>query len=102
MKKLILIAAIVAMTVTSSAPALSAAAPTAEQCKNATDPGNISPQVSTESNGQTLEVRVSGAYGLNSKQRRCTGTKPPANREPSGWRRSPTPGNFQKVQPARR
>ena len=70
MKKLILIAAIVAMTVTSSAPALSAAAPTAEQCKNATDPGNISPQVSTESNGQTLEVKVSGAYGLNPKQRK--------------------------------
>ena len=70
MKKLILIAAIVAMTVTSSAPAVSAAAPTEEQCKNATDPGNISPQVSTESNGQTLEVKVSGAYGLNSKQRK--------------------------------
>ena len=68
MKKLILIAAMVAMTVTSSALAVSAAAPTEEQCKNATDPGNISPQVSTESNGQTLEVKVSGAYGLNSKQ----------------------------------
>ena len=68
MKKLILIAAMVAITVTSNALAVFAAAPTEEQCKNATDPGNISPQVSTESNGQTLEVKVSGAYGLNSKQ----------------------------------
>ena len=68
MKKIILIAAMVAITVTSNALAVFAAAPTEEQCKNATDPGNISPQVSTESNGQTLEVKVSGAYGLNSKQ----------------------------------
>ena len=67
MKRIILIVAIAATTISCAALAVSAAAPTEEQCNTATNPGNISPWVSTEVNDKTLEVNVAGAYGLKSK-----------------------------------
>ena len=69
MKMIILIAAIAATTISCGTLEVSAAAPTEEQCNTATNPGNISPWVSTEVNGNTLGVNVAGAYGLKSKHK---------------------------------